>query len=181
MKKAKAKPVAKAKTKTKAQPKRDRTQSNAERAFRAVRESLTQVGWEPEETDVEGMLRVDFRDDDIPVADALAIVRFDTERFLWYLNFRSEVPSKLRGEMSEFLTRANSGLVVGNFEMDWTDGAVRFKSSVDFTEEELSATLIRNAIVSAMDVVEHYGELLEQVARGKLSALKAAAKADATL
>lgn len=166
-----------AKTKKKKAP----ATSNSERAFATLRETLEQVGWEPAEAEEEGMLLVDFEEDDIPVREAHAIVRFDTERFLWYLNFRREVPAKRRGEMAEFLTRANSGLVIGNFEMDWADGAVRFKSSVDFTEDELSATMIRNAIQSAMDVVEHYGELLEAVATGKLTAAKASAQADAAL
>ncbi len=41
------------------------------------------------------------------------------------------VPQPQRGPMAEFLTRANYGLGIGNFEMDMSDGEVRYKTSVD--------------------------------------------------
>jgi len=36
-----------------------------------------------------------------------------------------------RVEIAEFLTRANYGLIIGNFEMDFNDGEIRYKSSLD--------------------------------------------------
>ena len=69
--------------------------------------------------------------------------------------------------------RANYGLIIGAFEMDLDSGALHFRSSVDFTEAILSEPLVRNAIVSAMDVVEHYGDRLMEVMRGEKTARKA--------
>ena len=46
-------------------------------------------------------------------------------------------PEEMRVPMAEFLTRANYGLRIGNFEMDFEDGEVRYKSSVDFEGIEL--------------------------------------------
>jgi hypothetical protein len=58
--------------------------------------------------------------------------------------------------------------MIGNFEMDYSDGHVRFKSSVNFRGVELSETLIRNTILSAMNAVERYADaLIEVLARGK--------------
>ena len=72
-------------------------------------------------------------------------------------------------------------MVIGNFELHYDAGALRFKSSVDFTAVELSELLIRNAIVSAMDAVEHYVPYLLAVVGGELSAREAHAAADRAL
>jgi len=36
--------------------------------------------------------------------------------------------------VNEFLTRANYGLNIGNFEMDFQDGEIRFKTAIDVEE-----------------------------------------------
>jgi hypothetical protein len=133
----------------------DRARKNGLKALKTVEKVITSIGWKPEETDYEGVLRVDFSGDNIPIIEALADVRLDYERFLYYLNFRDRAPAKQRQEVMEFVTRGNFDLVTGNFEFNLDDGTVRFKSSVDFTNEELTETLIRNVIRSAMDAVEH--------------------------
>src|SRR3569832_1222181 len=48
------------------------------------------------------------------------------------------VAGKKLDAMAEFLTRANYGLVVGNFEMDYDDGEIRYKTSLDVEGAELS-------------------------------------------
>lgn len=49
------------------------------------------------------------------------------------------VPDERRLAMAEFLTRANYGLVMGNFEMDMSDGEIRYKTSADLEEVPLDA------------------------------------------
>lgn len=41
-----------------------------------------------------------------------------------------KVPEKSRRAAAEYLTRANYNLILGNFEMDMSDGEVRYKTSV---------------------------------------------------
>lgn len=61
------------------------------------------------------------------------LARVDEEKEL--VLFYSYVPVKVepgqRPIMADFLTRANYGLYIGNFEMDYNDGEVRYKTSVD--------------------------------------------------
>jgi hypothetical protein len=154
-------------------PKEDRSRQNGLSALKTVRKVLSHVGWEPMTTNIEGVLRIDFGEDNIPIAEALADVRIDTERFLYYLNFRDRAPGKYRNQTMEFITRANFDLVTGNFELNLDTGRVRFKSSIDFTESELSETLIRNAILSAMDAVERYADALVAVMSGEKKATQA--------
>jgi hypothetical protein len=151
----------------------DRARKNGLKALKNVKKVLKTVGWDPEETDEEGVLRVDFSEDNIPIADALADVRIDYERFLYYLNFREKAPVRYRPETMEFVTRVNYDLVIGNFELNLENGSVRFKSSVDFTGFELEGPMIRDAIKSAMDAVEDYADALVAVMKGKKKAKKA--------
>jgi hypothetical protein len=158
--------------------KADRARRNGLKALRTVKSVLAKVGWEPEETETEGVLRVDLSVDKIPISEALADVRIDYERFLYYLNFRERAPATHRKQTMEFVTRVNFDLVIGNFELNLDDGSVRFKSSIDFTGAELTATLIRDAIKSAMDAVEQYADALVEVMRGEKRAVRALREAE---
>jgi hypothetical protein len=55
------------------------------------------------------------------------------------------VPADRRLEVSEFLTRANHGLADGNFELDFDDGEVRFKS-VLHVPAELDGILVKRVV-----------------------------------
>jgi hypothetical protein len=55
------------------------------------------------------------------------------------------VPLERRLEVSEFLTRANHGLADGNFELDFDDGEVRFKS-VLHVPSELDGLLVKRVV-----------------------------------
>ena len=156
----------------------NRAAKNGLKGLETVRRVLSSIGWKPEETDYEGVLRVDFSEDNIPIADALADVRIEYERFIYYLNFRERVPAKLRHEVMVFVTRANVDLVTGNFEFNLDDGTIRFKSSIDFTNVELSESLIRNVIRSSRDVVEQYADAAVKVIRGEKSAKQALEEAE---
>ncbi len=85
-----------------------------------------------------------------------AIVRVDLEEFLFYAVAPIKVPEEIRRAVSEFLTRANYGLRIGNFELDYSDGEVRYKSSLDFEGQTLTAELIRNAIYPAVHTMDRY-------------------------
>ena len=61
-------------------------------------------------------------------------------------------------DMAEFLTRANYGLKNGNFELDFRDGEIRFKSFVDCDGVIPSIEVIRNSIYIPAMMYERYGE-----------------------
>ena len=85
-----------------------------------------------------------------------AIVRVDLEEFLFYAVAPVKVPEVVRSAIAEFLTRANYGLRIGNFELDYSDGEVRYKSSIDFEGQNLTSDLIRNAIYPAVHTMDRY-------------------------
>ena len=155
-----------------------RARKNGLKALDSVQKTLTKVGWEPQISETEGVFIVDFSVDNIPVSDAVADLRIDYERFVFYLNIKGHASAKTQIETIEFVTRANYDLIIGNFEFNFKDDSVRFKSSIDFTEETLSEALIRNVIKCAMDVVEQYGDELVHVMKGVKKAAQAISDAE---
>ncbi len=85
-----------------------------------------------------------------------AIVRVDLEEFLFYAVAPVKVPDEVRMAVAEYITRANYGLRIGNFELDYSDGEVRYKSSLDFESQSLTPDLIRNAIYPAVHTMDRY-------------------------
>ena len=77
-------------------------------------------------------------------------------QFLFYGVCPETVPPAKRAAVAEFLTRANFGLAMGNFEQDWEGGAVRFKTGVDVEGDELSRALIENVVHANIVAMDRY-------------------------
>lgn len=80
----------------------------------------------------------------------------DDTLFFFYSVCPVTVPEAQRTTMAEYLTRANYGLKVGNFEMDYTDGEVRFKTSLDVENSELTLPLVTNLVYSNVWTMDRY-------------------------
>lgn len=61
-----------------------------------------------------------------------------------------------RPVMAEFLTRANYGLRIGNFEMDFNDGEVRFKTSLHLRPDCPAEGMIEQALLDNALTMDHY-------------------------
>ena len=159
----------------------DQELNNGLAALKTVNNFLTEIGWEPQPTEDKEAVLVDFSEENTPIRDAHFIVRVPYERFLCYFNFKDMVTAKLQSEVTTFINRANSGMVIGNFEYDMDTGAIRFKASLDFTQTELTTRLLRNTIKSAMDAVERYADVLAEVIQGTKSAISAINEAEESM
>jgi hypothetical protein len=58
--------------------------------------------------------------------------------------------------IAEFLTRANYGMTIGNFELDYTDGEIRYKTSIDVTNAQLSSALIKTLVYTNVAMMDEY-------------------------
>ncbi len=85
-----------------------------------------------------------------------ASVRDDLGYFFFYSICPVNVPPDKRQVMAEFLTRANYGLTIGNFEMDFNDGEIRYKTSVDTENEPPSETMLRNLVYANVFNMDRY-------------------------
>jgi hypothetical protein len=66
------------------------------------------------------------------------------------------VPEERRSEVSEFLTRANYGLAAGNFELDFADGEVRYKTALHRHVDGLDAATLKRAVRANGIAMETY-------------------------
>lgn len=85
-----------------------------------------------------------------------AIVDEEKHWLRFYSILPVHVPEEKRPEATEFITRANYGLMLGNFEMDLADGEVRFKTSVDAEGGELTKPMIDNLLRSNLISMDRY-------------------------
>lgn len=79
------------------------------------------------------------------------------------------IPMALRPPMAEFITLANYGLFVGNFEMDFRDGELRFKTSIDLDESDLPPALVRPLIYHNVTTMDQYLPGIMMVVHGGVS------------
>jgi hypothetical protein len=105
-----------------------------------------------------------------------AQVREALEQFVFYSVCPMNVPEDKRGAVAEFLTRANYGLTVGNFEMNYGDGEVRFKTSIDVEGDRLSTALVRQLVYSNVTMVDTYLPGIMSVIYGGVSPAEAIAE-----
>jgi hypothetical protein len=68
--------------------------------------------------------------------------------------------------VAEFLTRANYGLILGNFEMDFTDGETRYKTSINVAGDPLTAALLRPLVLVNAFTFDRYLLGITRVAFG---------------
>lgn len=85
-------------------------------------------------------------------------------RFLTFMV--AKVPEARRREVMEFLTRANYGLLLGNFEIDLSDGEVRFKYSIDAENAEFSHDQYLNLLYTSVALMDRYFPGLQRVIQG---------------
>lgn len=81
----------------------------------------------------------------------------------FYSMLHVTVPTEKRNAMAEFLSRANYGLMLGNFELDMTDGEVRFKSSIDCEGGQLTTKMIHNLLTANLITMDRYYHALMAV------------------
>jgi len=70
-----------------------------------------------------------------------ARAREQQEQMVFYSICPVNVPQHKLMAVAEFLTRANSGMILGNFELGFTDGEIRYKTSIDVEGDRLSFAL----------------------------------------
>jgi hypothetical protein len=101
------------------------------------------------------------------------VARDEHAQVLVYSVFAEGVVPERRAETAEFLTRANYGLMIGNFEMDLDDGDVRYKTSVQLHSPEISIDAVRDVVLPNVVVMDRYLPGLRAVAGSGLSAAAA--------
>lgn len=150
---------------------------NALQAFETLHEFLEEDGWYPQQLDDKYIFRMGFSGKNGQLT-CYAQIRVDLEQLIIYAVAPVKVPEETRVAAAEYITRANYGLRIGNMEMDFSDGEVRYKSSLDFEGETLTPQFIKMAIYPAVQTMDHYVPGLMAVIYGGKSPEEAVAEVE---
>lgn len=83
------------------------------------------------------------------------------------------MPEDRRLSIAEFIARANYGLVLGNFELDFIDGELRFKTSIDVDGTELPPELIEPVVYANVLTMDQYMPGIMAVIKAEKTPLEA--------
>ena len=98
--------------------------------------------------------------------------------FLCYTVFPIRAPEERRQAIAEFLTRANYGLLNGNFELDFEDGEIRYKvmtrcGDIDYDQESMEIL-----VDCGFAMFDRYGQALLSVLYGGMDPKTAVEQAE---
>ncbi|MBC8161202.1 MAG: YbjN domain-containing protein [Roseiflexaceae bacterium] len=131
------------------------THPNSIRAFDTLGAFLEEDEWYPARAEGWHGYWVHYTGSNAEIR-CFAQIRVEMEVLLIYAMSPIRAPEQLRAAVAEFVTRANYGLNIGNFELSYEDGRVRFKTSLDFEGADLTPNLIRNTIYPAVRTMNSY-------------------------
>lgn len=98
-----------------------------------------------------------------------ADVNEEVSIFIFYSVCPVKIPPKQRFLIAEFITRANYGIRIGNFEMDFADGQIRYKTSIHVKEERLTPTLVKWLVYDNVNIMDEYFPGIMKVIYGGIS------------
>ena len=103
-------------------------------------------------------------------------VRDDTFSIESILPFNADEDS--RPAIAEYLTRANYGLLHGNFEMDFEDGEIRYKTVHYCPDENPTMEEVRKMMYTNIAMVKRYGDNMVKVMFGMMTPKEAVEDAE---
>ncbi len=120
-----------------------------------VKKFFTDDEWYFVEMDAKSMLQLNYQGKNSRWT-CYAQTNEDQQLFFFYSVCPINIPEDKRAQVAEFITRANYGLRIGNFELDYSDGEVRYKTSLDVENAELTSALISNQVYANLWTMDRY-------------------------
>ncbi|NEP27345.1 YbjN domain-containing protein [Moorena sp. SIO3I6] len=103
----------------------------------------------------------------------LAKVKEEENQFIFYSLHPEPVPEEKRQAIAEFITRANYGTILGNFELDFDHGEIRYKTSIDVEGDSLSFALIKQMVYANVMMMDEYLPGIMAVIEGEVEVKEA--------
>ncbi len=142
--------------------------------FEVVLGFFEEDGWPVELLDQGTVFSTGFRGESARWA-CMGRVREGHSQFVFYSICPVLVIEDKRALIGEFINRANFGMLVGNFEMDYDDGEIRYKTSLDTDGAECTKALVKQIVVANVLMMDRYLPGIMSVAFGGASPVQAIA------
>lgn len=110
--------------------------------------------------------------------DCYAQAREQQKQFVFYSVCPIKSPELKSGAVGEFISRANYGMIIGNFELNFDTGEIRYKTSIDI-EEDLSPVLIKRLVYTNVTMIDEYLPGIRSVIDNDVSPEEAIAQIEA--
>ncbi|NES73010.1 MAG: YbjN domain-containing protein, partial [Okeania sp. SIO2D1] len=108
-----------------------------------------------------------------------ARTRVEQSQFVFYSICPVKVPKPKRRAVGEFISRANYGMIIGNFELDFVEGEIRYKTSTDVEGLTLTLALIKRLVYTNVMMMDEYLPGITSVIKGEASPEEAIAQIEA--
>ncbi|GET42715.1 YbjN domain-containing protein [Microseira wollei] len=76
--------------------------------------------------------------------------------FIFYSICPVLAPESKRLAITELIAKANFNILVGNFDIDATDGEIRYKTSIDIEGDRISFNLLKNVVYTNVMMMDRY-------------------------
>ncbi|AFZ26210.1 hypothetical protein Cylst_4104 [Cylindrospermum stagnale PCC 7417] len=140
--------------------------------FQAIVNFFTQDDWPFTKIQGKLALRLGYKGEN-GKWNCYAEAREKEEQFVFYSVCPLNAPETQRMAVAEFIARANFGIVIGNFEIDFSDGEIRYKTSIDVEGDRLSFALIKQLVYTNIATMDEYLPEIMSVISTDVSAEKA--------
>ncbi len=137
-----------------------------------VRSYLQDDGWNPQPVPDMNAIETGFQGDNGTLF-CRAFMLEEKRQIVFYSVLPNKTPLHRRVKAMEFITRANFGLGIGNFELDLNDGEIRFKTSIDVEGGQITPTQLETLIYINVLTMDRYLPGLNAVMFGDLDPLDA--------
>lgn len=93
----------------------------------------------------------------------------EQQQFIFYSIGSIKIPKSKRRAVGEFLSRANYGMIIGNFELNFDNGEIRYKTSTNVKNHALDAEIIKPLVYTNVKMIDKYLPGIIAVAKGGIS------------
>ncbi len=105
--------------------------------------------------------------------DCYAKAREKQQQFIFYSICPINVPKPKRRILGEFIARANYGTIIGNFELNFDTGEIRYKTSMSVKENRLTSETFKQLVYPNVLTMDRYLPGIISVISGEMSSAKA--------
>ena len=143
--------------------------------FSAIVKFFTEDNWSFTKLKKQSALRLSFKGKN-ERCDCYAQAREEQQQFIFYSVCPTQVPKPKRRAVGEFLSRVNYGQIIGNFELDFIDGEIRYKTSICVNKNSLTSEEIKDLVYINVMMMDRYLPGIRFVMSGDMSPEEAIAE-----
>lgn len=113
-------------------------------------------------------VRIRFTGEDLPM-DLHLLFRPERQLVSLFSPMPFVIPEERRREAAIAVAVANHGLADGSFDLNWSDGTVRFRLTAAFMDTTLSGALFEYLLYVAADTIDRYNDRLLALSEGRMT------------